>query len=309
MLRAVSGLHETPDESALMAWIRRPELRASDGRVLSWINGEHPGYPYDEATALFARTFAWMGKITEAAQLGRVLDARIEADGSLGRSGQGFLFDTALALDNLSVPQPTAGFLATELLAGRSCVPIQRPGWWSESFGAHLTKACVPLLRFGRRQVAHVVAEGLADSCFDGERFHIHAESPWTYLHSHCYAVEGLLGLGIRSEMVQSAAAWLVGQQDEDGSFPAWAGGRYEARRPTDVVAQAVRIWAAVDRRKFDTPIRKALGRLASLQHPSGGIRYTEGSGDLCSWVAAFTLQACAWARQPPEASELEWLI
>lgn len=304
----------TLDERALRRWLLGRDLIAPDGRVYAWINPESPGEPYDEATALLARLYGWMGRFDLQHRLGAVLDELVGRQGWLGRDGIDYVFDTALALTSLRTPTPATARVVARLLAGRACEPVTREGWWSQMYGAHHIKCAIPLALLGRRKIAEAVADGLVADCFDGERFRIHAASARTYVHSHCYALEGLLVLGTHPEVLRAGADWMVSIQEPDGALPAWSlnvvvpGPRF----PSDIVAQAVRIWAALDRDAYARPIERGLSRLAALQdRGTGGIAYAaaEGSADLNSWVGAFALQAARWAAEPPDPSELEWLV
>ena len=307
--RLVASAPRSLHAAALETFLARPELYGPDGRVLSWVATDSSAYAYDEATAIFARLHAWLGRAAHAVALGQVLDRRIRESRWLGRSGVSYAFDTALALPSLTDPEPVVRRLVGWLTGRKVCDPVARPGWWSESWGAHIIKALVPLAALGRRELAEALAADIVDTCFDGERFRIHPESGWTYLHSHCYAVEGLLGLRLRPDVVSAASAWLARVQADDGSLPAWEG-RYTPERPADVVAQAVRIWCATDPDAYAEPISRAMDFLAVRQDPAtGGIVYAAGSGHLTSWVAAFALQAHRWSCRSPGPSELKWLL
>lgn len=308
-LRARSGL----DEEALAAWVLQPQLTADDGRILSWLDAAGTGYPYEEATAFYARLYAWMGRAADAVRLGTVLEARLSDASWLRRGESSYLFDTALALEALPHPEPVVARVVDWIHQRRACDPVTRPGRWSESFGAHLIKVATPLAALGRRRVAEALVDDLVESCFDGARFRIHPASELTYVHSHCYALEGLVGLGLsqHAQVARLAADWLADVQEPSGAFVAWFGdGGPDAARPVDVVAQAIRIWAALDPARYADAIALGLRRLAEHQDPStGGLAYTLGSGHLNSWAAAFALQAIRWAAKPPDARELRWLI
>ncbi len=279
--------------------------------MLSWVYGQRDGFAYDEATAIFARLFAWLGHARRAASLGERVEALVQEQGALGREGVCYAFDTALALPSLARPDAAARRVAALMTSGVACEPITRPGWWSQSYGPHLLKALVPLAATGRRALVDELAADLVARTFDGARFRIHAESPWCYLHSHCYAVEGLLGLGRSLEVVAASVDWLARQQRDDGSFPAWEG-RPGAPRvsPMDVTAQAVRLFAAVAPDRHAEARHRALERLAQAQDPrTGGIRYDDTIPDQATWVAAFALQAVRWSASPPSQGELAWLL
>jgi hypothetical protein len=73
----------------------------------------------------------------------------------------------------------------------------------------------------------------------------------------------------------------------------------------SDATAQAVRLWLLRDRRRYGEAISRALGFLAACQSPDGGLRYSPGSDDLCSWSTMFALQAVAWLHHEPRLDEL----
>jgi len=308
-----------PDLDALWGWVRSPERIARDGRVLSWSNPAHPGYPYDEATAVFAHLFQWQGDPGRSRDCIAVVRERLES-GWLGRAGSSYVFDTALALplvDDAGAVQRVVGALRD----GRACQPVTRPDHWSQIAGPHLLKCALWLARVGQAPFARQLADRLVDTCFEDGRFRIRSGSPVTYLHSHCYALEGLLGLSAWQRchnqlvprsygpVLDAGAQWLARVQLEDGSLPDYIGQQSRCR-PSDVLAQAIRIWSVVDPIAYDRPIAVALQRLAARQNPAtGGIAYHEASDDECSWVAAFALQACSWAVEAPKPGELQCLV
>ncbi|MEE2829970.1 MAG: hypothetical protein VX498_12340 [Myxococcota bacterium] len=281
---------------------------SADGRIVSWLSPRGDGYPYDEATAIFARLFRWMGEEKPLAACVRRLEQRLEEDGWLGRDGTSYAFDTALALPLIGDPAPVAQRIVDALSQGWACQPVSRPGWWSQSLGPHLLRCLPPLQDLGYRDFADWMASRLIADCFDGERFHVHAGSAWTYVHGHCYALEGLIGLGGHDDVVLAGARWLALQQQPDGSVPRWVG-RKSLDRPTDAVAQAVRIWSLVDRAAFGPSVERGLQWLGLAQQSSGALSYSSSSSDRCSWASAFAMQAAAWAASPPLLWERRLLI
>ena len=88
-------------ESTLLEWLASDQRLSADGRVLSWSNEQHPGYPYDEATALLASLWAWRGDTQRRESLAAALEQRLSERLWLGRDGISFVFDTALLFTNL----------------------------------------------------------------------------------------------------------------------------------------------------------------------------------------------------------------
>jgi hypothetical protein len=187
---------------------------------------------------------------------------------------------------------------------------------WSLAFGAHQAKVCGALLQAGRRfgslpgldEAVGACAAAALDVQADDGRFRIHAASSMTYVHSHCYAVEGLLiraaaGTAGTPEQVVAGAEWLAVAQQPGGGLRAWHDGR-TASGPlrADATAQAMRIWLLVDRDRFarETACAGAfLGRLAS---PAQGLRYEPGSADVNAWGTIFAVQALGWGADPASA-------
>jgi hypothetical protein len=299
----------TVNQDQLIRWIQHPNLVAGDGRIMSWLDSESSGYPYDEATALYARVFAYCGQQKRAEHATEVMIQRLSKNGWLTRDRVAYAFDTAIALWSLPNPEPVVSRLVEWLTNEKVAEPITRPNWWSQSYGAHIIKSLVPIAECGRRRLAEALATNLTERCFDGERFRIHDQSQWTYLHSHCYAVEGLLGLGILSDVVRASADWMSTLFLPDGTLPTWVGGT-EAPPQSDVLAQAIRIWVAVDRVHYDEAITRAMRALARFQEPvSGAMRYNTQSNHLNSWAGAFTLQAVKWVQKGVSPAELKWLF
>ena len=111
-------------------------------------------------------------------------------------------------------------------------------------------------------------------------------------------------------DVARSGADWLARLQQSDGALPAWVGCLAEQRWPTDIVAQAIRIWAIIDREAYAPCIDRALLRLASLQCPaSGGVAYSPDHPHENTWVGVFGLQAASWARGVPHEEMVQWLL
>ena len=187
---------------------------------------------------------------------------------------------------------------------------------WSMAFGAHQAKVCGALLDAGRLlgplpglddAVASSAGAALDVQDDDG-RFRIHAASPMTYAHSHCYAVEGLLmlaaaGPGGTPGEVLAGAEWLAAAQQPDGSIRAWHDcGAASGPPRADATAQALRIWVLVDRDRFADAAARARAFLARLRVPPLGLRYEPGSDDVNAAATIFAAQAIGWHADPRAA-------
>ncbi len=321
-----------PDRARMLAWLAR-EAVVDGGAVLSWVNPAHPGYTYPEAAGLVLGLLAQEPGSPPGLRrrLADRLTAEVGPTGALGRAGVDYLFDAGIVLHGLLLHVEAGGALGDpDALArlgegvlagieGRTPRVPAAPGsdHWSDTWGCHLIKLALPLQRLaaGGERRAAAAAGRLVDELLGlwrGDRFVVHAGSERTYVHAGCYALEGLWGLGGGWEatarpILRAGAAWLASIQAEDGSLPAWHdGARGSGARPSDVVAQALRIWTMVDLAegtgRFAAARARALGCLAARQHASGGIRYVEGEADVNSWCTAFAAQALAWAELGAEA-------
>jgi len=301
-------LHGIPREAALRAALESPACFAEDGRALSWVSSLSDGYPYDEATALFGRYHRWSGNFEGVESCRKVLEQRIITSGLLGRDGIGYAFDSALALPLLASPEALSTRVLKLLQTERSCTEVRRPGWWSESFGPHLIRSLAALAAQGFGTASEEIAQHLVRTCFDGNRFRIHEDSPATYVHAHCYALEGLLSLGIRGDVVLAGAEWLARLQSQDGALPNWVGAPADVE-PTDAVAQALRIWSTFDSSAFVEPMHRARSFLAARQERDGVLTYSRQSSDRCSWANLFAAQAIRWSESGVDSAALKLLI
>jgi len=337
-----------------MRWLVEEALTSS-GAVLSWVNPEHPGYAYPKAAGLLLALLAQdidtqrlgsgsgSGSVTsQLALCRRIFDSlrgEIDASGAVGRSGQGYLFDTGIVVHGLlryrerllegvdegeqRIVEAALERAYAHLLQGiRSRRPVSRPSGsaprWSEAWGCHLLKLALPLTAYARSfsdlRPAAAIRQLIEDlmPLGEGGRFVIHSGSRRTYTHACCYAAEGLLAVDPSIDLrarprAVATATWLASIQEEDGGLPAWHDGVCgEGPYPTDVVAQCVRLWAAIDRRRFSVAIARGLGRLSRLQSPSGGLAYAPGSADANTWTTIFAAQAIAWAEGDRTA---HWLV
>lgn len=256
-----------------------------------------------------------------------------ERDGGIGRDGRGYLFDHGMVVAGrlawaerrgLGVAgerEPIAMLLAW-LRHGRATSPAEPQARWSERFGPHLLKLALPLARWVEHTADAEAARALVQlraalqpASLDG-RVPSAGDAGPTYLHACCYAAEGLWRLSeaplpgpARAEaraLAARTAAWLARVQRADGGLPPWHDGeRGWGPAPADVAAQAVRLWSGLDREAYAGAIERALGFLARLTDPCGGVRYHEDSGDLNTWATLFTVQALDFAEGEADVRRL----
>jgi hypothetical protein len=202
--------------------------------------------------------------------------------------------------------------LAADLAAAVVAFP-EGEARWSTRLSAHLVKARWAFAELdallgqdeARRPwpvIDRVLGRLLDDVCLSDGRIRIRADDDRSYLHASCYALEGMLADRERHAVRLAAGArWLASLQRRDGSLPNWVAGPAErVDWPTDVVAQALRIWAALDRDGFAEPMARARAALHARQTPGGGLRYLPRSSapaDVNTCATLFALQAARWAR------------
>lgn len=315
-----------PDVAAMRRWLRSDAIVRGDGAVLSWANPQRPGYAYPEAAGLYLSLAGAASSRDEAdgATEDRVatwLCASIDAHGGVGRDGISYLFDSAVALvgllryraagDRVGVDESIhrlRRFIAVQIGAGLGVEPraAVADGRWSTQFGAHLVK-CLHAMHL----YACTFGERLADEQLTALINRTGQQPSPVYVHPFCYEQEGHLvvahyGLAGLFEPVDGALDLLAALQQPDGSILAFANGMDGFGEPrTDATAQAVRLWLLGDRQRYAVEIGRALQFLAGAQTPQGGVRYTPGSDDVCSWSTMFAVQAVEWFLHGPRLDEL----
>jgi len=203
---------------------------------------------------------------------------------------------------------------------------IEEPHW-SATSGCHHLKNLIPLLK-----LHDIVGD---KRCYDSSerllkwgiglhsdtgRFYVSRTLKETYSHAHCYAVEGLLkstklfDKEVLSEHVIRAAKWLSNVQNEDGSIWNYHYTRKEKIKPSDTLAQALRIWTLagkyfdVEKNKFEMNIRKGLSFLGKMQcldgnpRSFGGVYYGKRNGKkikhVNTWATFFSIQAISFLKE-----------
>ncbi len=308
----------TPRADACRRWLCDDRVVPADGKVLSWYNTTHPGFPYPEASALWLSWAAWRREVKlpgpPSPQVERVaqgLETSLLTRGALGRDGHDYLFDSCLAVHGLARTARTLGIdpsggrplsrhahgLQRFLEADATVLPRHVPERWSHQWNVHLSRAAALLLQAGRWQQDRIIVQ-LAHGMLQ------RTARAWTggppYLHALLYQAEGrqlLAALDEPTDLSASAAlaAQLAELQHANGLLPSWADGSGPCR--CDTTAQAVRLWALTDPRTYQRPMQCALTALAELQQPEGGLVYEPGSQDVNCWVTLFTDQATNWAQ------------
>ncbi len=310
---------ERPDRRRMLEWLKNQAI-GPNGEVYSWRNPHHPGYPYPEAAGLLLTLLASVESTTSPAQtaIAKRLLADLSATAAVGRDGVDYAFDTAMALHGLhayakdmDVPELNRvhDFLLTcvDQRSAHRPTTARLPKRWSTSWGCHLLKLALAIDTHHRNQgrsscaVLRPLLASLLPLCHNG-RFVTHNGSRQSYVHASCYALEGLLRLqtiemaDVRTQL-RAGCEWLAAIQLEHGALPAWHDGtRGWGPQPSDIVAQSVRLWSAVDRDRYASAIARGLSHLAALQSPAGGIRYTVQSPDINTWCTVFAVQAVSWA-------------
>ncbi len=317
-------------------WLQGRDVVVEDGSVLSWANPNHPGYPYPEIAGLLLKLLAQDPdsdgevRMRIATRLGR----DVRADGGIGRSGIRYVFDTAMVLSGLiaqlrvagtlpdpSLPPRLFEFIVGEIRARRAAsTPTSGSGaHWSTSYGCHLLKTALAITdygeEFGDARCATLIDQLVADltPLFEEGRFRIHEHDDYTYLHSNCYALEGLLAIEAASSrgwlwpVIRRGALWLARAQDECGGIRAGHNGFAPCGDLRgDATAQAIRIWTLVDRNAFAREIAAAVDFLDGLRADGGGYRYSPNSQDVNTWVTIFATQAQSWAAKGGNA---RWIV
>jgi hypothetical protein len=305
-----------------------------DGRVLSWVNPERPGYAYPEIAGYLLSFLAWQGPSTVETRdrIARGLEADMSARGGVGRWGIDYAFDSAMALTGLLRHAQAGGRLPDSGMADRlyefvvSCVAARTayvgdsdsdPAHWSVSYGSHLLKLAIALTAYdelrslrSRSEPVQQLVDDLVP-LYDSGRFRVNELSPETYTHSHCYAIEGLItldarGLGTFGSLIRGGADWLAQIQLGDGGMPSRHDGR-DALGPahTDCTAQAARIWSLVDRERYAPQISRAAAFLYEMEK-GGAFRYRPGSDDMNTWATMFAAQAMRWAE---DGGDWQWMV
>ena len=275
--------------------------------VHSWVNDDHPGYPYPEAAGLLVRWFAQRGL---DAPRGVVESLRSDAEArAVGRDGFVYAFDTAVVLAGLEALDEQEDPRWTHARAALRDTPVIRPPApprWSTVDGPHLLKLAVGCAARAARGWSTPSLAWLSQLQVeqDARGRIVTPPHPASYLHAHAYAAEGLMALASLGHAVGSvdgAIDFLRTMQRDDGGLPAWSDGG-----PTrgDTTAQAVRLFVLHDRVGHADAIERGLACLERMSNDAGAVRYEPDSNDWNTWSSLFAAQARAWATGAPARVE-----
>ena len=239
---------------------------------------------------MLGRLFRWTGNAAEAAlHRGPRVDSSERS--MLGRDGLGYAFDSGLAL--LREPEPLAERVLGLVELGMASTSVVRPGC-GPGFGCHLLRSLAAVRRLGFERRVDALRE-LVEQTFDGERF-TRAEPgdlrPCPLLRGRGAPHHG------GTPGCRPCRCAVVCQDSAAGRQLAGLVGRPESLRPTDSVAQALRIWLLLDSVEFQPAIESAERYLRRCQARSGAMLYTPERGDECSWASIFSFQALTWASE-----------
>ena len=333
-----------PDLSRMHHWLCAEDVVRSDGAVMSWVNPEHPGYPYPEAAGLWLSAYPWLCSLEAVDDVEALRDTgyrvaeklldSITEEGGLGRDQRSYLFDASVGLSGLLRYQEQekqwAGVVPGSMSEGvdklhtyilkaldsrQGVEPLSRDleDRWSVRFDPHLIKSLLALTLYARIDGGEVSENALSRIRELSEgNWGISVEAAPVYVHALCYALEGLWLLsaeaGIRPDRrIQNTLEVLAEVQTESGGIPAYIhDGQALGPCRVDSTAQAIRLWLLAGPEIYASEITRAICFLRTMQAPSGGMRYQEESDDINTWATLFTVQAVDWyLRDAPCAESL----
>lgn len=175
--------------------------------------------------------------------------------------------------------------------SSKACYDFQNrsfgDGKWSRAPGSYHAKISIGLLKLYNLTQDARLTTSVNSLCNwvlklqeQNGKINTNENSGDTYLHAHCYAIEGLLYAFKESNYAKlekaafEGAKWLINAQNSKGGMSRWYyddyGFSYDEN--TEALAQAIRIWLILDTLShqgniFYGKIEKALERLLSLQY------------------------------------------
>jgi len=329
----------------ILYWFSNSNIRNKSGAVYSWLNPQHTGYIYPEIIGYSIKFFSYLYSIEKnnkfkelAVSSADYLSSILSKNGSVSRSGIEYVFDTGICLSGMlsldktnllkenhrksinAMAQFIRNSLSKKIPAFKDGRPFIDNFSWSLSYGALFIKTAISLIEYGKYSNNHEyidfaenIVNKIIDKTFKGDHFSIDEFHDWTYVHSHCYATEGLCFLHTNgykqySDIIQKSAQWLSEIQNDDGSVDNWYyRDNVKKEKQGDATAQSIRIWLFKDKVKYKDNINKAISFLKTLQSPEGGLYYNNNSKDVNSWVSMFAAQALYWNIN--NRVDFDWII
>lgn len=200
--------------------------------------------------------------------------------------------------------------------------PLKDTVWYLKSGCFHI-KVAMPFLRFGKGLAQYgEVAERICRTAKiyqngDGS-FSLHKGGKIVNLHTHCYAMEGLLfAFSILKdekylESCRKGLDWAIGRINQDGSIPLWFNHKQQSKASYPV-AQLIRLLVLIDtvekNSRYTDAINKLLEYLRSFQAKESDIKINGGfyeefyktmlgwkrQNRINSWGTMFAIQALKW--------------
>lgn len=257
------------------------------------------------------------------------------------------LFNETKEKEYLNYAEKIAGFLDEKMFANemravynlKSKRFLDNAGKWSWQPGSHHAKAAIGLLDIAAitenddfAGKAGQLCENAIELQHKSGRFITNKSDNSTHLHPHCYSAEGLLYAGIKLKeekfvaAAEKATEWAIANQTSNGGVNAFFDGKWNNSQRSDVIAQVLRLAAAL---RSIGRLQKIAGEkidalaLRLLQEQNiqpgeqqGGFFYgqdEEGKSKNClnSWCTMFAAQALQWhgKLQRNEKFEIELII
>jgi hypothetical protein len=332
----------------LRAWIESGASQSASGAFAAWVDAATGGLAHDypeitgyalsflagqpslseDVSAVGCRAAAWL--------VDRVRRGNLAARDDMDK-GAVYLFDIGMIASGLmsfgrrtqreeleEVGLQLVAFIDSELTEGDGLSAIARgarprESAWSTAGVAHLAKLAQCFLLSGQFAssgcITRLVAAVKKLQQTDG-RLLTHPDDPFTMLHPHLYAAEGLWvwghGRGDDDSLKCGRVAldWAFAQQLESGGFPRAVAHDRQSHviEQSDVTAQAVRLALLLDRR---TPaVDHAIARLVQLtrrseRHLSLAYQPTSPRVHLNTWTTIFAAQALTLA--VPGTAIISW--
>ncbi len=257
------------------------------------------------------------------------------------------LFNETKKKEYLNYAEKIASFLDEKMFANemhavynlKSKRFLDNPGKWSWQPGSYHAKAAIGLLDIAAitengdfAGKAGQLCENAVELQHKSGRFITSKSDNSTHLHPHCYSAEGLLYAGIKLKeekfvaAAEKATEWALLNQASNGGVNAFFGGKWNSSQRSDVIAQVLRLAAALKsigrlQSIADEKIGALCKRLLSFQNmkageQQGGFFYgqeLDGGNKNClnSWCTMFAAQAMQWQGklQRKERFEIELTI